>query len=208
MNPKIIEFIEQHINIIENKDFDLLYSYAVEELAFSGQSELTAALLSAGIDPLHEVDTTLTVEVPSFYLAYNTEVDKIEIPEGIKGLNYGAFASSHIKEIQLPSTLIRIGRSVFSGSKVRELYLPDNVNLIEDEAFRNLQLCEKISIPRNCKWIYAYVFQDTRCKVEYRGTKEELMDKEWSSKAFQYSYIDEIECLDGIIRIDNGYFEE
>ena len=64
MNPRIIEFIEQHIKIIEAKDFDLLYSYAAEELAFSGQSELTAALLSADIDPLHEVDTTLTVEVP------------------------------------------------------------------------------------------------------------------------------------------------
>ena len=103
------KFIEEYIDLIEQKDWRKLYNHAQEEIPFQ-IGNLTTNLMKAGINPLDDLDVVL--------------------PE--------MFCGSMIQEIELPVHISVIKRQAFMNCyDLRKITLPPALIRIDDESFRN-----------------------------------------------------------------------
>ncbi|MBR0384678.1 MAG: leucine-rich repeat protein, partial [Eubacteriaceae bacterium] len=77
------------------------------------------------------------IMIDSGVFAYNQNIEKVIIPEGVIDISSGIFFNSqNLKEVSLPSTLKYIGNSAFYNCiSLRELTIPESVCIIYEQAF-------------------------------------------------------------------------
>lgn len=135
MNSKIKEYIEQHINLIEDGYFARLYdkpwSDALSNDIFDNLGQMTEALLLAGIDPLENIDY-----IPCSYLA-NSNIDTFRFPSNVKQLFYGSFFNTKLKNIILPEGITEIPEECFGYTYLDWIQIPKSVTKIHPHAFED-----------------------------------------------------------------------
>ena len=100
-------FIEENIDLIEQKNWRDLYDLASVHIPFQ-IGNLTTNLMYAGINPLDDLDIVL----PEMFS--NSMLQKIELPVQISVIKRQAFKNCYeLKEITLPPALLRIDDQAF-----------------------------------------------------------------------------------------------
>ena len=110
MVPKLKTFIEEHIDLIEEKSWQALYSYAQAEIPFQ-IGNLSYNLIEAGINPLEDLNRVL----PEMFCDAS-ELSEIELPENITKIMRQAFKSCYmLNKIVLPKSIESINESAFES---------------------------------------------------------------------------------------------
>ena len=150
MSKAMENFLSKNMQLIDDNDFEQLYS----KLQNGDESELTAVLLSAEIDPL-----LYMTGVPEYY-AVELDLEDITIPSNILGIDNYAFNSCHsLKTVKIEEGCDWIGENAFENcSELADLYLPSTLTMLQKRCFANcpklvniiyagtVKDCEKISI--------------------------------------------------------------
>lgn len=219
ISKKVIPFIEKHKDLIEEENFDALYS-AVEETEIDSAA-LTEAFLEADINPMIYFHDT----IPYAYAA-RLPLTTINIPDGILSAGTCAFQYSALKSIELPS-ISSVFHSTFKGcTNLVEVKFGDKISSIEQSAFKDCTSLTKIDLPKELEILRSYAFagctnlqvvtipqtlRDTRIsvfedcpsleKIVYEGTMQQ-----WkaigTATIFDYDKLPfiTIDCTDGKLR--------
>ena len=182
-------FIEKHKDLIENNEFDKIYSK--ESLETFDRSELTQILLSIGIDPLKhltfvpenylcESDIKQFV-VPSHIDRISTaafwecrELEKVTLPEGLTYIEDSAFSECHkLAQINLPSTLEYILEDAFAETALKHVVVPDNVARVSRHCFEECKQLETVKLGKYCVRLGSGVFGNCE-KLRYIQLNEGL----------------------------------
>jgi hypothetical protein len=160
------QFIENHIEWIENNEFEKIYSN--DSLEAVDRSELTQILLSIGLDPLQHLTF-----VPANYLSESNikqfvvpshidrissaafwecrELEKVTLPEGLIFIEDSAFAECHkLAQISLPSTLEYIYEDAFAETALKHVIIPDNVAKVSRYCFEECKQLETVKLGKYC----------------------------------------------------------
>jgi len=94
----------------------------------------------------------------------NTWTKYLEIPEGIKAIDYGAFTDcSNIVNVILPKSLEVIGSRAFENCRnLKTVVIPDGVKRIDSMAFKNCVSLDNISIPASVNVVGEEAFWNCR----------------------------------------------
>lgn len=112
LKPRIKDFIEQYIYLIENNQFTELYAEAEKYLPNSDIHLLTECLIhpEVNLQVLSSMNT-----VPKYYLATNTEITAIEIPDSIEVVGARAFDKClNLQEVILPESVAVVDGHAFA----------------------------------------------------------------------------------------------
>lgn len=130
LSPELKLFIEEHIEYIENNQFDALY----EMLSSTGilNSELTDVLLAVGIDPIKYFDTYL----PSFY-ASGLPIEEVTITRNIYQINpYAFYVCPFLAKVNIELGVETIGEeSFYMCNNLREITLPSSILWLQSKCF-------------------------------------------------------------------------
>lgn len=122
-------FLKKHQDIIKANNFTELYriidnEYNYDSLPQSDRTTINEMLILSGNSVLM---FNKLGYIPNNFLFHSSNVETINIPEGIKELPYQFAYKSHIRTINLPSTLIKIGESAFfSCRQLSDIYYCDD----------------------------------------------------------------------------------
>lgn len=172
------EFIETHIDLIEENNFEELYSFHTDEHT----GELTSALIRAGFNPLKHVikvpinymyliDTFVDSEgtlqpfrqlnIPSniyiigssaFYNCANLE--EVWLEEGVQFIDDAAFAECYaLSFVHFPSTLEKLGCDTFAETGLTEVVIPDAVKVLPRFCFEQCNKLQKVVLGKSVKVI-------------------------------------------------------
>lgn len=170
----IQEFIENNIQLIDNNEYQKLYTL-IHNMPVNAPplSGVTQVLLEAGINPLEHMST-----IPPYYSAH-LSIDSVDIP----------------------STIVHIEASAFEHcDKLTSVVLPQSVKTIADFAFYNCKNLERCVLPTSLLRVGEGVFYHCSklTRVTYLGTMEQFQeidtDSRWASGT-----ITQIECTDGVL---------
>lgn len=127
---EVKEFIEDNIDLIENKSWDQIYDNASLNLDSMSTGQFTQALLGVGENPLETLDY-----IPDYYLSDAT-METFNIPNHIHELCEGCFSYSSLKEIIIPDGVTTIGMYAFyECSQLKRVVIPPSVQNIEGNSF-------------------------------------------------------------------------
>lgn len=113
LKPRIKEFIEQYIHLIENNQFTELYREAEKYLANSEIHLLTECLIHPDVNL--QVLSNMNY-VPRYYLSTNTDITAIEIPDSIDLISTRSFDKCiNLKEVILPESVTVVDGYAFSN---------------------------------------------------------------------------------------------
>ena len=122
-------FFNKHKEIIKTNNFTELYriinnEYNHDNLPQTDRTTINEMLVLSGSSVLLLGNLKY---IPDNFLFHSTNVETINIPEGIKEIPYQFAYKSHLRTINLPSTLIKIGESAFMGcKKLSDIYYSDD----------------------------------------------------------------------------------
>ena len=89
---------------------------------------------------------------------YNTGISEIAVPESVRKIEYGAFASNkHLVKVRLPKNLRRINTQLFYESPIAEIVWPEHAELIDEDAFNGSQF-EDLLLPEGVQTIGCSAF--------------------------------------------------
>lgn len=109
VSKEVMSFIENHKELIEEENFDALYS--VIQKTYINSANLTEAFLEAGINPMVYYHDT----IPKAY-AEGLPLTTINIPDGILSVGINAFSKCpELASVHLPESLTSIESSAFSS---------------------------------------------------------------------------------------------
>lgn len=112
IKPRIKDFIEHHIHLIENNQFTELYREAEKYLTNSEIHLLTECLIHPDVNL--QVLSNMN-RVPKYYLATNTAITAVEIPDSIQLIAARAFDRClNLQEIILPESVEYVDGWAFS----------------------------------------------------------------------------------------------
>lgn len=219
MEKEAIDFIKDNLSLIDNNEFEKLYS----RVPLNYRGDVTSLLLEADIDPLKYVD-----RIPRFYLHNQKGIKSIKIPNNIKFIEGSAFSGCQdLKSIDIPNNVMLIGNYVFyicdslsninigngvvnigqyafyGCSSLTNIIIPDNVEEIQSQAFGYCTSLTNITLGRGIKGINYDIFDTCRSlkSINYNGTKKQWnrisKDEEWNLS----SEIEVIHCIDGDIKL-------
>lgn len=101
-------FIEENIELIENGEFEVIYSDLDADFRYTFIGDFTEALIKAGIDPAKYMK-----EIPPHYLG-GTSLRSYMIPNNITAIGEYAFSGYNgLTEVVIPSTVTSIGAYTF-----------------------------------------------------------------------------------------------
>lgn len=101
-------FIEENIELIENGEFEVIYSDLDADFRYTFIGDFTEALIKAGIDPAKYMK-----EIPPHYLG-GTSLRSYTIPNNITAIGEYAFSGYNgLTEVVIPSTVTSIGAYTF-----------------------------------------------------------------------------------------------
>lgn len=108
MKKSLKNFIEENIELIENGEFEVIYSDLDADFRYTLIGDFTEALIKAGIDPAKYMK-----EIPPHYLG-GTSLGSYTIPNNITAIGEYAFSGYNgLTEIVIPSTVTSIGAYTF-----------------------------------------------------------------------------------------------
>lgn len=116
IKKSVKSFIEENMDLIENEEFERIYSNLLEPFKsnldansrYALIGDFTESLLRAGIDP-----AIYMKEIPPYYLN-GTSLKSYKIPNTIMSISEGAFAGHNaLTDIIIPDTVTSIGAYVF-----------------------------------------------------------------------------------------------
>lgn len=130
----IREFIEQHVDLIENNQWGKFYTILDDDMAdedlYHNVGRVTDLLMDAGIDPLMHSDRIFN------NMFVNSSIKEFVVPEKITELGVSAFFASDLKSIKLHEGITVIPFECFDMCyDLEEIYLPDSIVRIGDNAF-------------------------------------------------------------------------
>ena len=101
------QFIEKHIELIENDDFKSMYILAESQIP-SQIGNLTVNLIKAGINPLDSLSTVWR------FMFADSMIDTIYIPDNIEGIDSQAFRSCYyMQSVSIPRDIKYIHQYAF-----------------------------------------------------------------------------------------------
>lgn len=101
-------FIEENIELIENGEFEVIYSDLDADFRYTFIGDFTEALIKAGIDP-----AKFMKEIPPHYLG-GTSLRSYTIPNNITAIGEYAFSGYNgLTGVVIPSTVTSIGAYTF-----------------------------------------------------------------------------------------------
>ena len=112
LKPRIKDFIEHYVHLIENNQFTELYAEAEKYLPTSDIHLLTECLIhpDVGLQVLSNMTT-----IPKYYLATNTQITAIEIPDSIEVVGARAFDKClNLQEVILPESVAVVDGHAFA----------------------------------------------------------------------------------------------
>lgn len=133
INPYVKDFIEEHIDLIQEGRFGDLWEFAEEEiLAFS--HHVPHWLYEAGINLMEHIGDT----VPEWFLN-DSDLKSIYVPDNIKFISEGAFSfTSSLEELSIPK-VCKLGKSILFDSNCQVV---DYRGTIEDlHRYTNMFTC-------------------------------------------------------------------
>lgn len=108
MKKSLKNFIEENIELIENEEFEVIYSDLDADFRYTLIGDFTEALIKAGIDP-----AIYMKEIPPHYLG-GTSLRSYTIPNNITAIGEYAFSGYNgLTEVVIPSTVTSIGAYTF-----------------------------------------------------------------------------------------------
>lgn len=134
MKHELKEFIREHLDLIDNNEWDKFYDIVSgnENFNFLYQiGEVTTFLHDCGCNPLEYL-----TNIPTGFLA-GSSVEEIVIPEGIKSIGMGAFSGAHkLRKITLPKSCNQISTNAFYFcSSLEEVTINATNQIFGDEVF-------------------------------------------------------------------------
>lgn len=201
MITEIKEFIEKHIDLIEDGRFEELYKlqskwYTVELARLVGI--FTETLLSADIDPAKYMK-----KIPPFYLT-GTKIASYIIPQNITAIDWSAFIDcNEFTSITIPDSVTSIGDYAFGYCEgLTGVTIGNSVKSIGKYAFTYGGKLTDVTIGNNVTYIGDYAFE--RCeeltRINFKGTISQWnkikLDPMWKTDSLQ---LKEIKCTDGTI---------
>ena len=131
------EFIEKHIDLIEQQNFKKLYTIIDSEENYDGEysmyhnaGKLTDLFYKIGVDPLKGSDEIY----PNMFV--RSEIDHFDFPQGIKKLGTAAFYSCrNLNTIVIPEGVTAIPYECFAETYLEWIQIPDSVQMIDAGAF-------------------------------------------------------------------------
>lgn len=174
MKPELKEFIREHLDLIDNNEWDKFYDIVSlnENFKFLYRiGEVTTFLYDCGCNPL-----AYLTNIPTGFLA-GSSVEEIVIPEGIKSVGMGAFGGAqNLRKINLPKSCNQISTYAFYFCpSLEEVTINATNQIFGDEVFGR------------CAKLY---------NINYAGTK-----LQWLKHPIPDSEL-VIECTDGRIVVD------
>lgn len=152
------EFIENNIELIEDRAWDQIYDNARLALDSESTGNFTLAMLEIGEDPLETLDY-----IPDYYLS-DAKIESFNIPNHIHELFEGCFSFSSLKEIVIPDSVTTIGMYAFYACpQLKRVVIPPSVQHIEGNSFylfEGVIVCKENSAAERIAKFYDY-------KVEY-----------------------------------------
>ena len=160
LKPRVKEFIEHYIHLIENNQFNELYVEAEKYLDKSEIHLLTESLINPEVN-LQVLSNMYYV--PKYYLANNTELTAIEIPDSIKIIRARAFDKC---------------------LNLKEVILPKSVEVVDAYAFANCYSLEKLVVNNpECTFTALSTALSTHVKIYCKpGSKVET----WANEVWHY----------------------
>lgn len=129
---EVKEFIEDNIDLIEDRAWDQIYDNARFTLDSESTGGFTLAMLDIGEDPLDTLDY-----IPDYYLS-DAKIESFNIPNHILELCEGCFSYSSLKKIIIPDSVTTIGMYAFYECPLlKRITIPPTVTSIEGNAFQN-----------------------------------------------------------------------
>lgn len=107
MADSIIKFLEDHIELVDEDKFELLYGELPIEISWS---YLTQILYDCGIDPLQSFSY-----VPTYFAAQCILPSNFKLPENISSIESHAFLRTNLTKIDIPARCETIGNIAFGG---------------------------------------------------------------------------------------------
>ena len=214
----IKQFLEEHIDLIDQNDFAELYR-CWRPRATTGQ--LTSVLRDCGINPLEHMTT-----VPDSY-EYNatTPIQSIEIPPHIRRIGEYSFAHCEkLRSITIPDSVTSIGSCAFywctsltsvtignsvtsigasafgTCSNLQSVVIPDGVTFIGRSAFMHCENLTSMIIPSSVVEIGTNAFYGCNKLVQiiYNGTSAQWREILRTDTSDIQDV--KIQCIDGVIR--------
>jgi hypothetical protein len=103
MKKSLKNFIEENIEMIENEEFEVIYSDLDADFRYTLIGDFTEALIKAGIDPAKYMK-----EIPPHYLG-GTSLRSYTIPNNITAIGEYAFSGYNgLTGVVIPSTVTSI----------------------------------------------------------------------------------------------------
>lgn len=107
MTDSIIKFLEDHIELVDEGNFELLYGELPTDISWDC---LTQLLYDCGIDPLQNFS-----HVPSYFAAHCTLPSNFKLPENISSIESHAFLGTNLTKIDIPTHCETIGNIAFGS---------------------------------------------------------------------------------------------
>lgn len=126
-----------------------------------------------------------TLNVPQGVLGINggafwdADLQSITLPEGLVAIGFGAFENSQLSSINFPSTLVFVDEQAFAETKFTTLTLPENVPYINDAELYGITTLTSLTIPSSVKEIYNHALigcTNLRSIVAKGSTAPAIMD--------------------------------
>ncbi len=139
MTDNLKLFIEEHINLIDVNKFEELYDILHTDTSLIiPTKDVTETLFVAGINPLNYMET-----IPIHFLrGSNLPLKDFKIPSTITGIETRAFHMTNIEKIDIPEGVIQIAHGVFQAcSKLEYVSLPSTLQQIGQYNFAK---CNKL----------------------------------------------------------------
>ena len=208
MNTEIKDFIEKNINLIEQGRFEELYDLAITGIIGRNLlvGKFTETFLGADIDPAEYMR-----EIPPFYLNGAETIKYYVIPDNAISIGNHAFCHCpKLKGVTIGNSVTSIGKYAFANChSLPSITIPESVTAIENLAFLDCENLSRVVLSSGIKQIGAYVFANTTQKnkglksINYLGTRAQWNKIKLDAKWKDDSYIEKIECKDGVIDLNN-----
>lgn len=198
MDEQIKKFIEENIELIEQKQWEQIYKKGFP-------NDFTETLLECGVNPLEQglsyipnnflyesnikeftiPDTVTSIGGAAFY--YCTSLTSITIGDSVTSIDDFAFAHCHsLEKIEIPANATGIGEWAFYDCKsLRRVEIPNSVEWISSSAFSGCNNLISVVIGNGIRSVNYAAFKECNnlTSIEYTGTIDQ-----WAQIDFTYQY--------------------
>ena len=126
------------------------YFKSVNNVLFTKDGTKLVQYASAKSESSYSVPTEVTTILSSAF-SYNSHLETITLPDGIKMIDDGTFnRCASLASVNIPATVRTIGQAAFQlCSSLSSITIPNSVSVIEDYAFNKCTSLTSIVIPNS-----------------------------------------------------------